>query len=691
MFKIKSLQIYEKCRNRKILKVDEYLFETRDVGDFYGDNISLHAIVGKNGSGKSTILDIILKIANNLGAIVLKYKTRNAAENLNYVLGLYVDLRYDIVNEYGTYEVCLCVRDRAMWIEYRGSVVWLSDQRLMGETIKESEAYGECMGRNNVRDGYFGMWNDRDYKMISDLFFYTIATNYSMLGFLSPDYDYEKSLYFTRDKNENGNTLASVSWHETKNWINGLFHKNDGYMCPVVLNPYRDNAIIDMGNEANLTAQRLTALLICEDGAMKLIPDYELDGIVFTFNDSFMHNFKYVREGMPREKLIDDFIFCAMDPNSYARQILRVMDCNINNGQPRILTVLAMYIVQKVLNIAETYPVYTDLYLKVGGVDKTFLMFESLEHKKLTVDLAEHVRSHKSHIELKVHQARDFYIWAKDNPRELKELCEEFNYAEYRELRNLPDYSSANIPDCMLTLPPAIFKQQIYLKRKRDDGMYDAEIPLYKLSSGERQLIYQMSTILYHLYNLRSVNSEMIMYKNINIVLDEMEICYHPDYQRQFIKRFIDLLKATGLNRTMYFNILLTTHSPFVLSDVLSTQILYLRNGEQVKGEEKERMVKPFAANVNDIIKQSFFMEDGFVGELAKEKINSLVDFLTGKQNSEEWDEESISMLIDNIGEPLVANQLRHLASKRLDSYKESYLRWLQSEIDRIGGANETD
>lgn len=363
----------------------------------------------------------------------------------------------------------------------------------------------------------------------------------------------------------------------------------------------------------------------------------------------------------------------------------------MDKNQPKLLTVLAMYIVQKVLNIAKTYPVYSDLFLKIGDIDNTFMRYESADEENYAYELAKYIKCHSSHIELKVHQARDFYIWAKDNPRELKELCEEFNYAEYRELRNLPDYSSANIPDCMLTLPPAIFKQQIYLKRKRDDGMYDAEIPLYKLSSGERQLIYQMSTILYHLYNLRSVNSEMIMYKNINIVLDEMEICYHPDYQRQFIKRFIDLLKATGLNRTMYFNILLTTHSPFVLSDVLSTQILYLRNGEQVKGEEKERMVKPFAANVNDIIKQSFFMEDGFVGELAKEKINSLVDFLTGKQNSEEWDEESISMLIDNIGEPLVANQLRHLASKRLDSYKESYLRWLQSEIDRIGGANETD
>lgn len=686
MFKIKSLQIYENCRNRKILKADNYLFESQEVGDFYGENISLHAIVGKNGSGKSTILDIILKIANNLGAIVLKYKTRNAAENLNYVLGLYVDLRYDIVNEDGTTDVCMCVRDRAMWIEYSRSVAWLSDERLLGGTILESEAYEECMARNNIRNVDFGMWDDRNLKLISDLFFYTIATNYSMLGFLSPDYDEERSLYYTRDKNEGGKTLATCSWHETRNWINGLFHKNDGYMCPVVLNPYRDNAVIDMGNEANLTAQRLTALLICEDDAMKLIPDYELDGIVFEYKESFMHNFKYAREGMPREKLIDDFIDCALDHRCYARRILHVMGCDIKKGQPILLTVLAMYIVQKVLNIAETYPVYTDLFMKVGGVDKAFLMFETNGHEKQAVELAEYVRSHHSHIELKVHQACDFYRWAKLHPRKFEELGEEFNYAKYKELRELPNYNSGNIPECMLTLPPAIFKQQIYLKRKRKDGGYDAEIPLWRLSSGERQLIYQLSTILYHLYNLRSVNTDMIMYKNINIVLDEMEICYHPDYQRQFVKRFIDLLKATGLNRTMYFNILLTTHSPFVLSDVLSTQILYLRNGEPVTGDERDRMVMPFAANVNDIIKQSFFMEDGFVGEFAKEKINSLVDFLTGTINSEEWDEDSINLVIDNIGEPLVARQLRYLASKRIESYKESYIRWLQSEMDRMGG-----
>lgn len=686
MFKIKSLQIYEKCRNRKILKDDNYLFETQDVGDFYSENISLHAIVGKNGSGKSTILDIILKIANNLGAIVLKNKTRNAAENLNYVLGLYVDLRYDIVNEDGTTDVCLCVRDRAMWIEYSGSVAWLSDERLLGGKIMESEAYEECMARNNIRYVDFGMWDDRNLKLISDLFFYTIATNYSMLGFLSPDYDEERSLYYTRDKNEGGKTLATCSWHETRNWINGLFHKNDGYMCPVVLNPYRDNAVIDMGNEANLTAQRLTALLICEDDAMKLIPDYELDGIVFEYKESFMHNFKYAKGGLNRDDIIKIFLDRALDYSTYASTILDVLECPVDNNQPKMLTVLAMYIVQKVLNIAKKYPVYSDSFMKIGDIDNTFMHYESADEEDNARELAKYVKRHSSHIELKVHQARDFYIWAKSNLNKFEKLGEEFNYAKYKELRELPDYTSGNIPECMLTLPPAIFKQQIYLKRKRKDGGYDAEIPLWRLSSGERQLIYQFSTILYHLYNLRSVNTDMIMYKNINIVLDEMEICYHPDYQRQFVKRFIDLLKATGLNRTMYFNILLTTHSPFVLSDMLSTQILYLRNGEPVTGDERDRMVMPFAANVNDIIKQSFFMEDGFVGEFAKEKINSLVDFLTGTVNSEEWDEDSINLVIDNIGEPLVARQLRYLASKRIESYKESYIRWLQSEMDRMGG-----
>lgn len=686
MFKIKSLQIYENCRNRKILKADNYLFETQNVGGFYGENISLHAIVGKNGSGKSTLLDIILKIANNLGAIVLKNKTRNAAENLNYVLGLYVDLRYDIENEDGSTKVCLCVRDRAMWIEYSESVAWLSDEWLLGGKIMESEAYEECRGRNNIRNGNFGIWDDRNFKLISDLFFYTIATNYSMLGFLSPDYDEERSLYYTRDKNEGGKTLATCSWHETRNWINGLFHKNDGYMCPVVLNPYRDNAVIDMGNEANLTAQRLTALLICEDDAMRLIPDYELDGIIFEYKESFMHNFKYAKGGLNRDDIIKIFLDRALDYSTYASTILDVLECPVDNNQPKMLTVLAMYIVQKVLNIAKKYPVYSDSFMKIGDIDNTFMHYESADEEDNARELAKYVKRHSSHIELKVHQARDFYIWAKSNLNKFEKLGEEFNYAKYKELKELPDYTSGNIPECMLTLPPAIFKQQIYLKRKRKDGGYDAEIPLWRLSSGERQLIYQLSTILYHLYNLRSVNSDMIMYKNINIVLDEMEICYHPDYQRQFVKRFIDLLKAMGLNRRMYFNILLTTHSPFVLSDVLSTQILYLRNGEPVTGDERDRMVMPFAANVNDIIKQSFFMEDGFVGEFAKEKINSLVDFLTGTVNSEEWDEDSINLVIDNIGEPLVARQLRYLASKRIESYKESYIRWLQSEIDRLGG-----
>ena len=54
-------------------------------------------------------------------------------------------------------------------------------------------------------------------------------------------------------------------------WINGLFHKNDGYMCPIVLNPFRDKGKVDMNREMRLTQQRMEALLFSINGKELII------------------------------------------------------------------------------------------------------------------------------------------------------------------------------------------------------------------------------------------------------------------------------------------------------------------------------------------------------------------------------------------------------------------------------------
>lgn len=455
-------------------------------------------------------------------------------------------------------------------------------------------------------------------------------------------------------------------------------------MSPIVLNPYRNDAKFDMENESDLSAQRLSAMFICESEDMPLVPGYKLDGISYEFKDSFLYNFKLAKEGLSRGEILSEFVRYANDEGAYARRILQCLQCPVDRNLHPYLIALALYIVQKILNIAATYPLYIGKFGGIGGIDRTFMRFEKDSHYIAVGSLVRYVLAHHSHIELKVHQAIEFYNWAIQNPNAFSQLLENFNYKCYKQLRGLPDYGYADLRKCMATLPPSIFKQHIYLQKQSEDGSWHAEIPLWRMSSGERQLIYQLSTLLYHLHNLASVYPPNIHYSNINIILDEIEICYHPDYQRRFIKKLLDMLKGQDFNRRFNINILITTHSPFVLSDVKSSHILYLKDGHQLKGEELIDIRKPFAANVNDILKQSFFMDEGFVGSFAAEKINSLVSYLADEPQAIVWTDEEIEDLISNIGDPLVVFQLKKMIAKHKERHGISYREWLQSELRRL-------
>lgn len=151
--------------------------------------------------------------------------------------------------------------------------------------------------------------------------------------------------------------------------------------------------------------------------------------------------------------------------------------------------------------------------------------------------------------------------------------------------------------------------------------------------------IFYMSTILYHIRNLDSVvdDKESVHYNYVNIVLEEVELYFHPEYQRKFIDKLISYLKRSHFDRIEHFNIMIVTHSPFILSDIPRDNVLFLNEGLSYNAYEICDS-NTFGANIHDLLRTSFFLKNGLLGEFANKKIAELLILLQGDNNKELYD-----------------------------------------------------
>jgi hypothetical protein bfra3_06227 len=644
-FTLKRLVIHSECSEkvRKNLHPAEYLFNSQVEKGFFGTNITVETIVGENGSGKSTLLELMFRMINNLAAMMFCRVECSAADELKYVLGIYADLEYSI----GGKDIVLKVRDT--------TVTLVADDKKV------------CFGNNGIEEfnGFEDYTNASEQKIfeLTSSFFYTIVTNYSVQAYVASDYSEEKCLVYDRKKK---------CWKKDKGtWINSLFHKNDGYMCPINLNPYRDDGTINMHNETALTMYRITSLLIEFSRGAKhgqYLHGYELRSIEYKL-DSFklIKGFKSVNakeSGIQKlSRILDAFKKACKreNRNSAANLILGNFQVPLaGENDDNILWMARLYLVCKVLSIADKYPMYQK-FKAISNLEIVLCTEVPLAQKGMYKKLAKHVKDDKSHIGIKVWQTVFFLSRFKNVP-DTNNLYKKFTYDQYEEWLGNP-HIEQSVYDRMYFLPPSLFSAKVILKKVDENGRTKGIVPFNRLSSGERQFMFTTSAILYHLLNLRSVRKGRPCYRCFNIVLDEVELCFHPEYQRTFIFDFLRIVSLLGFQDRCSLNILITTHSPFILSDVPSTNILYLKDGHP---EDKSSLINPFAANVNDILRQSFFLENGFIGKFAQRKIKRLVTFLsTNDEKRNDYNMDLAPALIEKVGDPL----LKRTLYKMLDEF----------------------
>lgn len=622
-FKITSVTIKEGCSPRimKTLSVGTYPFYEQGLEeDFFLHHVNVSAIVGMNGAGKSSLLELIFRMVNNFSAYLVgnSIKRKEAAE-IYFIPGIHAELHYLM----GGKEGVLYNEGEIVALTFGEKKYLLSNQE-----INEDERFGDF---------------ERCYKPtaakrseIAKCFFYTVVTNYALQAYNSVDYQDEEAYDYE--------TLGHIGHNSEGNWLDSLFHKNDGYASPIVLTPYRNKGVIDMNTETQLTKDRLVGILIeAQKKKRTFIEGYELHRVQFKFEPLRVIGKMPIK--YRKDEVYGENKFRAMydEKQSVAWQVLDCYNLKLNQESP-LYVYACIYLVYKTLSISSKYPSYAE-YSSLEDLDIIDGILEDEGKRDLLSRLIDDIKHDKSHITTKIRQTLHFLR----NFGKEKLERDEFDYAYYESWLG-KEKEDASLEATLELMPPPIFESKVYLRKNN----MQEEIPFYKLSSGERQFLFLMSSIIYHVMNLKSVLTSRVAYRCMNIVLDEVEICFHPEYQRTFIYKLLNIIKDLHLNTYCSFNILLTTHSPFLLSDIPQCNVLYLEKG---RVKEKTNMQNPFAANVNDILYQSFFLSNGFMGEFAKQRIIRLINDVkkhkANKQKALSW--------VRLIGEPLLYERIEAL------------------------------
>jgi predicted ATP-dependent endonuclease of OLD family len=139
----------------------------------------------------------------------------------------------------------------------------------------------------------------------------------------------------------------------------------------------------------------------------------------------------------------------------------------------------------------------------------------------------------------------------------------------------------------------------------------------YQQSSGEEAFLSLYS----RLYDgKKEVQKSDSKHQNILLLLDEPDLYLHPQWQKELINNICKYVPQ--IYDRYNIQILLTSHSPIIISDLPKNNVVYLNEGKNVTQTIKGGT---FGKNIHDLYKDAFFMEGGLMGKFAEEKINQLI------------------------------------------------------------------
>lgn len=614
-----GFKIYE---DRILVSKDRYMKTVYDyymAGGIYTPHITVSAIVGENGAGKSSVIEFEMRLINNFSAIVFgEFAKIDGWPHLHFIDGVDGELYYLL--KQNVYRLCVTGRDVKLYCYY-----WQEDEEndsiVFKKPIEIIKSHVVPMLGEPIRSAYANSITYFEFlKKLLPRFFYTVVLNQSSYAYNTNDFasecndeGYEIKVRNGHNKNEKDEIIPYSI--EDKCWLSGLFHKNDGYQIPIVLIPYRVEGNYDINVENKLAYERLISIMVREDEEGRVINGHLRMTSFDLRRKPCNYDLDYIHQRLG---------FRQFGPDDYEKMksiLLETWNSHVGfdivaNSKSYVYRRQAInYLVYKTLKIACTYDEYRNFRYR-------YILKEEPFDEESFQKLVQMTIANNSHVANKLYRTIAYLIWdiyeihgeTKDKP--LKIRIADINKRWRNAFNERRIELTSNIGSSLITeasIPPPFFDTAIGLV-ELNTGVY---VPFEYLSSGEKQQAYSISALVYHLKNLDSVSddnssSERVAYPYIQLVLEEVELYYHPELQRQLIKNILDGIKQANLRHIKWISICIVTHSPFVLSDIPSNNVLALRKD----GDEVSK-IPCFASNIHEMLKLSFFLKHGTAGDLA--------------------------------------------------------------------------
>ncbi len=603
--------------------------------NFFGDNINITAIVGENGSGKSSLVKLFEKI------FLDKDSKKYIFISLNEKLFIYSNL--SIKKILTKYEIELIFPDNLSLCSYNAEIPYPYEDRKDLHFIEEFYTI-------NLQEKYI-------YKLMS-----TIIKNdgNDIINFVSnifkpTEMTITENISYKKSIEDNIKSIMPEDFP-----FKEIELENDNIKEKLI---YRKFVLIDT----------LIDELYENDGRYDDFLNDEAEKIFEKDKELYRKNSKVDGRSASDDEILDFFRDEVFNENPPEKYILDTLDPKelYNFFRKNIYYPLYNYFIPSFIFKND----YDSELIKKPNVYKYLIFYEIVSNELLDVFLNFIINDYFDSVYTPKIESIDKLIKNIFDDMNINKIEQFLKEQKINININYHDYESLN------SQKPNIDNKKYfedYFELFTFEFFDNNGKKFSDLSHGEKIFYGQILNIYFYSLS-NNVKSNLIL------CFDEPEISLHPMWQKEYLNRFINFIKTLDKNIHLVF----TSHSPFLLSDLPKENVIFLEKDEKIGNcinvSERMKDFNTFGANIHTLLSHGFFMKDGLMGEFAKSKIDIAIKYLNQKTLTQEQ-LDYCENIISIIGEPIIKRELQKmLDSKRLSEIDliKKQIAELQQELDK--------